>query len=282
MHKPESQKQFFSDKGYLIVPNVLSTEEVAFMRKRILGIFETGEWKKSAYNTDRVLSDVYNYFPEFIEITLNKKVLQAITNLLGKDPVLMPETAIHYQFYTGWHKDTTTQEQQNLMFHHRPESLMLEAGFYLQDNDEWGGGLTVMEGSHKVPDPFVSGAHYTKTFFERIKNKILNIDDDHRKKINPYNLSVVDIPSKAGDLVIFNLKTNHRATVPVKRDISQLPEQKKKIAFFNAFSVNNDTAKSYFEYICARKEPFYQNLKSRKQLHEDLVKHALNNGYQIF
>jgi len=143
---------FFRENGYLIVPNVLSDEQVDYLRSRILNIFSSGEWKKSEYNTERVLSDVYNTFPDFINLTLNKTVIEVISSILGSRPVLMPETAIHYKFYTGWHKDTSSQEREGKTFHWNDDALMLQCGFYLQDNDDLGGGLTVMQGSHKTKD----------------------------------------------------------------------------------------------------------------------------------
>ena len=149
------QKKQFEEKGYLLVPGVMSKEEVAEMRKKVLHIFDSGEWKKSPYNTKLSLSDVFETFPEFLNYTLKPKVLEVVKGLLGENPLLMPESAIHYRLYTPWHKDTTSQERAGHNFHHKPEALMIEAGFYMQDNDEYGGGLTVMEGSHRTKDNFV-------------------------------------------------------------------------------------------------------------------------------
>lgn len=47
----QEQINSFNTEGYLLIPNILNDEEVAFLRSQILSIFETGEWKKSTYNT---------------------------------------------------------------------------------------------------------------------------------------------------------------------------------------------------------------------------------------
>ncbi len=255
------QKKQFNEKGYLLVPGVLSAVQVAQMRKSILQIFASDEWKKSPYNTERVLSDVFQTFPEFIDLTLTDKVLQVVSGLLGPNPLLMPESSIHYKFYTGWHKDTTSQEKAGHTFHLNDNSLMIEAGFYLQDNNEYGGGLTVMEGSHRTPDYFVNPA--VPGIVERVKNKLVTIPEQKNERINPNHHTLVDIPSKAGDLVIFNFKTNHRATRPSVGTIDQVPKEIEKIAFFNAFSINNETGHQYVDYLKSRPEPFYQNLPHR-------------------
>ena len=255
------QKKHFEEKGYLLVPGVLSAAEIAHMRKSVLGIFNSDEWKKSPYNTERILSDVYQTFPEFLNVTLNAKVLDVVKGLLGENPLLMPESSVHYKFYTGWHKDTTSQERAGHTFHLSDTSLMIEAGFYLQDNDEYGGGLTVMEASHLTSDYFVNLPQ--AGLGERIKNKLSPIPEEENKRINPNKHKLVNIASKAGDLVIFNFKTNHRASRPSICAIEAIPKEKEKIAFFNAFSVNNESGYAYLNYLKSRPEPFYQNLGHR-------------------
>lgn len=267
----EEQKKHFKDKGFLLVPGILSNEEVTFLRKRILQIFNSQDWKISPYNTERVLSDVYNTFPEFLDITLTEKIISIIRSLLGTQPVLMPETSIHYKFYTGWHKDTTSQEKAGHRFHLKPESLMLESGFYLQDNDEYGGGLTIMPGSHKTTDNFIN-PRPEKSFLEKVKTKLAESSEEKDPYINPHKHQIYDVPSKAGDLVIFNFLTNHRATLPKVCKTDEVPYEKHKLAFFNAYSINNTSANEYFEYIKSRPEPFYKYLNGRKPNNEILKK----------
>ncbi|MCF8424759.1 MAG: phytanoyl-CoA dioxygenase family protein [Bacteroidia bacterium] len=260
----------FTENGYVLIPNVLSEKEVVFLRTRILEIFSTDEWKKSPFNTQRVLSDVYNYFPEFMDITLTEKTINIIKSLLQTTPVLMPETAIHYKFYTGWHKDTSVQEKEGNKFHLKDEALMLQCGFYLQDNDDLGGGLTVMQGSHKTNDNLINPESFRLSLKDRLKLKIGTYKEYDNEKLNPNAHSVIDVKSKAGDLIIFNFRLNHRATRPKHVKLESIPVEKSKIGFFNAFSIDNETANEYLKFIKARKEPFYQSLKSRKPS-EDLT-----------
>ncbi len=274
------QLDLFKQKGYLLVPNVLTKEEVALLRKDILAIFKSGDWKKSPYNTNTVLSDVYGSFPGFLDVTLSRKVLSIVKSILGENPVLMPETGIHYKLYSGWHKDTTSQEKAGHDFHWKPEALMIEAGVYLQDNNELGGGLTVMEGSHMTKDVFKE--EHVPGFFEKIMNRISPPTQEQiDKKMNVHKLPIIDIPSRAGDLVIFNFLTNHRATLPKKCSIADIPADQEKLALFNAFSVNNATADEYIKYIQSRPEPFYQYVSKRK-ITPELVNKAKELGFTAY
>lgn len=263
MRLTQQQINDFNEKGYLLVPNILSAEEVQYLRRRISEIFSSGEWQKSPFNSKHVLAEVYNYFPEFIDITLKKEVIEILADLCGTQPVLMPETGIHHQFYTGWHKDTSTMQKSGENFHLKDDCLLLQCGFYLQDNTQkYGGGLTVMEASHLTSDTFITN-DIEHTFFDKVKIKTGLYSEEKNKKINPHKHKIVDIPSKAGDFVIFNMKTNHRATNPVNDDPDSVPAEISKIALFNAFTKDNFSADNYFRYISSRPEPFYQALKNR-------------------
>ena len=263
MRLTERQINDFNEKGFLVVPNLLSTEEVQHLRTRILEIFESGEWQKSEFNSSEVLAEVYNYFPEFIDISLKKEVIEVLTDLCKSEPVLMPETGIHYRVYSGWHKDTSTMQKSGETFHLNDDCLLLQCGFYLQDNTEkYGGGLTVMEASHKTTDSFIS-SNMEHTILDKIKIKTGLYSEEKNRKINPHKHRIIDIPSKAGDFVIFNMRTNHRATNPANGIPETVPVEFSKLALFNAFTADNFSAEEYFRYISTRPEPFYQSLKKR-------------------
>lgn len=270
---------FFRENGYLVIPEFLTIDQVKYLRTKILDIFYSDKWKTSHYNTERVLSDVYNTYPDFIELTLNVKVIEIVRQLLGSTPVLMPETAIHYKFYTNWHKDTTSQEKIGKTFHWNDDALMLQCGFYLQDNDELGGGLTVMPKSHKTKDNFKTQDFLSPRFIDRLKLKFGIYKEENDKKLNPNNHKIIDVKSKAGDFVIFDFRLNHRATKPLKLSVEFVPEDKSKIAFFNAFSPDNYVVKEYLDFIENRKEPFYQSLKTRK-LSSELLNTATSLNFK--
>src|SRR5439155_12390905 len=66
------------------------------------------------------------------------------------------------------------------------------------------------------------------------------------------------IPTRAGDLVLFDFRIDHRATMPAKRHLKAL---RRKLAIFMACSAANAHAESYKRYIFTR--PDYEYLKAR-------------------
>ena len=266
----EADKKFFENEGYLIVRNVLSKEDIAFLRKRATEIFESEEWKVCQYNTNRTITDVYRYFPEIMRVSLSAKVVETVKALLGSnDVILTPETAMMTGFYPTWHKDTTTQEKGGHMFHKRPDFKMVRCGIYMQDNDEYGGGLSVFAGSHLVPDNFLKGDFLPeRTLLYRIKNRLFPDKEEDNMKLNPHKLKMVDIPSKAGDLIFFNFQTDHKGTLPKSQRIGDVPAHKKKIAIFDTFGVNNEPTKMYIDFLKSRPESIYGFARDRHESKE--------------
>jgi len=260
-------KKFYDENGFLLVRNVLTAEEIAFLRKRAIEIFSSDEWKVSEYNTNRTITDVYRYFPEIMRVSLGKKVVDTVKALLGNDDVILtPETAMMTGFYPTWHKDTTTPEKGGHTFHKQPDFKMVRCGIYMQDNDEYGGGLSVIAGSHRKPDNFLTGDFLPKrTLFYRIKNRIIPQKDEDNKKLNPYGLKVIDIPSKIGDLVFFNFQTAHSGTLPKSQRIGDVPASKTKIAIFDTFGVNNGATKMYVDFLKTRPESIYGFARERRE-----------------
>ncbi len=261
-------KKFYDDNGYILIKNVFTPEEIAFLRKRSIEIFSSDEWKASPHNTDRTLADVYRYFPDIMRVSLTQKVVDIIKGLLGEDDVvLIPETAIMKGFYPTWHKDSTTQEKLGHTFHKDPGFKMIRTGIYFQDNDEYGGGLSVFAGSHKTPDNFM-GKFPERTLYTRILNKIIPQKDENSKFLNPLKLKLVDIPSRVGDLVIFNFLTAHRGTLPKSQRIGDVPADKTKIAIFDIFGVNNEYTQQYVDFLKTRPEGIYGFARDRHQSKE--------------
>ncbi len=275
-----ADKKFYQENGYLIVRNVLSKEQVAFLRKRALDIFSSDEWKVSEYNTDRTIVDPYKYFPEIMKVTLTKEVVDISKFLIGEDHlVLIPETAIMKGFYPAWHKDTTTPEKYGHTFHLRPDFKVVRCGFYLQDNNEYGGGLSVFAGSHKTADPY-TGKFPERTLVSRIKNRLTPNAEEKNKFLNPHGLKLVDIPTRAGDLVFFDFKIDHKGTIPKSQRLADVPKDMTKVALFDIFGANDEATKLYIDFIKTRPEAIYNFARNPKESKE-FDQHMKNVGLEI-
>jgi hypothetical protein len=192
-------------------------------------------------------------------LLLHEPAVEVLRGLLGSDFVVVREAACHLNQFGGWHKDTSTQETAGRTFHRDKDYLMVEAAYYLQDNtSEYGGGLDVEPGSHREPDQFV--ALRKPGILRKVAIKLGKYDTD--KQADALVRRPHTIPSKAGDLVIFDFRISHRATQPRIRPV---PGPHEKIAIFCACSANTRHVGEYHHYNqseLGRGEPFPEDLRS--------------------
>jgi len=223
-------KADFERDGYVVVPNALSSQEVQELRDFFLPILDADP----AYEGDTKLvrMDIAARYPETRFLLWKPEVVQSIRTLLGDDFLFLPEMAVHDTHFGHWHKDTDSPNAAGLDFVAAPDYRMVEVAFYLQDNDEHGGGLDVVPGSHEV---------WPEGRRDRLKQRLA------RRK--PYS-----IPSRAGDLVLFDFRTDHRATPAHK---GALTGRDRKIAIFFAASANNEHARAYIDYLRSRGDYHY-------------------------
>jgi ectoine hydroxylase-related dioxygenase (phytanoyl-CoA dioxygenase family) len=236
----------FHENGYLCVPGILTPNQVAELRAALRPKFEAPAEKRFLGDSDRYLFDVFSRHSDLRWLLCHEPMLEVLRDLLGDDFVVLREAAAHFQGFGGWHKDTSAQERDGQTFHKNPDYLMVEAGFYLQDNSaEFGGGLDVVPGSQREPDPFIRKPGLLARLLAKLRVRPLGYAPRH----------VLSIPSKAGDLVIFDFRVNHQATQPRNTD---MPAANQKFAVFLACSRNNQYARAYNDYIATR--PGYEYL----------------------
>lgn len=223
----QEQIDFFQHYGFLVLPGVLSSEQVDWLRAFLEPKFGLPQSERLLGDLDKVIFDIYSRYPEIRWLLFNQTAVEALRSLLGDDFVLLRESSAARDFYAdGWHKDSGGLDKFGHHFHHREDYQMIQTAYYLQDNDPYlGGGLDVEPGSHRLgPDPFVLGQPYT-------------LD-------NP-----VTLPIKAGDFVLFHYRTVHRAT---PRLLPLAPDAPRKMAIFCGYSSNSPHVQPYHEYVTAR------------------------------
>jgi ectoine hydroxylase-related dioxygenase (phytanoyl-CoA dioxygenase family) len=250
----KEQLDHFQREGYVVVPGFLSTEKVAELREFFADLFA----KKPQYKGDQsapvlpegrgggVRHDILSRYPELRFLLAEPRFRGALRSVLGRDIALLPEMAAHDSRYGFWHKDTTPIERQGLDFHKSPDFKMVQCAIYLQDNDEYGGGLDVEPGSQHHEDRTPPAPKVT--FFDKVGYKLKlkkHAKTGPRLEVeNSYS-----IPNQAGDLVIFDVKLNHQATQPTACETDELPEDQRKFAMFFVASADNQHAERYLEFI---------------------------------
>lgn len=80
--------------------------------------------------------------------------------------------------------------------------------------------------------------------------RLLGLEKDEGKMVPDYNdhmiKNPVSVPTKAGDLVIFDVKINHRAT---QKRVDTVPPEFEKLAIFATFARNNHTLQLSKMYV---------------------------------
>jgi ectoine hydroxylase-related dioxygenase (phytanoyl-CoA dioxygenase family) len=264
------QKDDFVQKGYVLVPEVFSREQIANLRQSVATIFEMplepGDIARKGVAPAARL-DIFNRYPQLRWILTHQPLVEALESLLGEDFIYLPEAAIQDSGFGGWHKDTSSQERAGHLFHWEPDFMMAQLAVYLQDNSEYGGGLEVIPGSHRRKDVYVRNRLRDRLNLNRIRN-----DLDNRGVWR----SGYSVPSRAGDLVMFDFRLDHRATYPFIK--AQPPEEHRKLAVFLACSANNRHAGAYRSFLASR--PSYPYLRDHRYSPE-LVAQTTGNKFSL-
>lgn len=234
-----------AEAGYVRLRAVFTPAEIDRARAQLASLFAV----PSSYKGDllrhpslgSIRMDVFNREPALLEWLLHPKLLHALRGALGDDFVFLPESAAHMDGFGSWHKDTTSQERAGERFHLAPDFLMLQVAIYLQDNGVNGGGLSVIPGSHLRPDRYVNAID--RTFVDKVRTKL--------KKWLHLEPAGLRIDSKAGDVVLFDVRLDHRATPSAR----QRPEP--KFALFCIASRRNAHAAAYLRYLRSRPDYSY-------------------------
>jgi ectoine hydroxylase-related dioxygenase (phytanoyl-CoA dioxygenase family) len=278
----DGQKAEFEEQGFTTVPGVLSADQVADLRVFFEGLFDA----KPVYEGDiqikndasgragGVRHDVATRYTELRFILTEPRILGALRSVLGDDFVFLPEMAAHDSRYGYWHKDTTPMERDGLTFHYKPDFRMVQCAIYFQDNDEHGGGLDVVPRSHRERDHTPPARR--RTFLERVANR-LGVRVKRDAGSAPVEPGAYTIPSKAGDLVIFNVLTNHQATQPANGNTADIPKDKRKFAMFFVCGANNEHTHAYREYI----QKDYVHLRGDHRYPDEVKALAEANGLTL-
>jgi len=246
-------KEQYQRDGFAILKGVFSAAEVADLRKKATEIFS----RPPTFAGDRV-NIRQNWtirYPELSDVMIKDKFLSGMKELLGEDFLILPETGLHDScLLGGWHRDTGAQEKAGHFFHFAPNYQIAAVAIYLQDNHpEYGGGLDIVPGSHRTRPSW-----WQKQKSGNSKVKFVLTHLDRRGLIPKWVLDgrkgSHSIPSKAGDVLVFNTLSDHRPTHP---RVEKIPESNRKFGLFLICSANNEHAKNFVEFTRSRHDGNY-------------------------
>jgi hypothetical protein len=170
--------------GFAIVEGVLDPAEVAALREAVDRILDARGIAKSG---GTVLPNAAVQAPEISWILTHDRILARIRDALGcPAPMFTLEADLHRNFIAGqWHKDTGEQVMEDGYFgvdaFGRQDCRVVKVGIYLQDHGD-GRGLQVRPGSHRSRDIGAGPG--------------------------------IEVASRAGDVVLFDVRISHRGVRP--------------------------------------------------------------------
>jgi len=272
----KKQLQLFHQQGFLLIPQVFSAQQIKSLRELVRPKFEPEN--RAPGDLEDVLTDAFSRFPELLTIPFNPQLVDVMQSILGNDYVIMRDSCVHLNRFGGWHKDTTSVEMSGGRWFYEPNHLRLTMAVYLQDNTpEDGGGLDVEPGTHRsTVDPFVGindKPRWMHRFIRRTGQNTYFIDEGHK-----YVRNVHSIASKAGDLVVFNCRINHRAS-----QAAQPTGKQEKLAIFCGFSRNNEHVKNAHDFFINRPDPrgVYNYLRRDNPYPQNFVNQAKALGVNL-
>lgn len=173
------------NSGYCVNPEVVSPTELPRLLAACRKITEIDDgWAvpATAICSDSTIAD----------LIFSDTLMQTLVELLGPAPVLLPSVTVRKNLYVDWHIDAAFRGD---LGGTAPEPNFLQLAVYLQDNHpDSGGGLDVIPGSHKRL--LVNGDLYSPAECLDVLGR------QHR------------IPSRAGDLVVWDARLLHASASP--------------------------------------------------------------------
>lgn len=220
-----TRKEEIDKKGYIIIKNVFSPEEIAEIRDNVINEKD----HKGDLLSSKLLSKVIT----------DSRILTIFKECLGQDEIFYFGDS-SFSFNAGgtkFHKDSKDREKKDSQEFKDKNYSLLRLGIYLQDHSQHSKGLSLRADSHLE--------HSVK------KGKIINfkseIGDIVIWKLTTTHAGNTEIVSFLPN-VAFNPNVAKRFPEFIK-----LKSIEPRIAIFMCFGLEDDYSKAYIEYLKTRK-----------------------------
>jgi len=271
----EAIKANFLEQGYHVVHGTLSPERTKEVREFLIEKFNE-KYPNENLMEANIIFDHLCLYPNLIDTITNDKLVSALKAILGEDFLLMPPASCIRNSFWRLHTDLTTMEGHGYPIGTRPDFLGVAIGTYLQDCDEQGGGMFVVPRTHKYRDPLVKRRELEKgigvPWFSNITRKLTKNRFPHYEDYSAFEKGGFDLPTKAGDTVIIDMRILHRGSIPTAKE-----RIRTKLGIFNTAVARTDTdlLEYWLEYLVHsdRDHPFHY-LRENRNIDE--LKQAAN------
>ena len=278
-----SQEQLttFQRDGFLHLQGIFTQAEAARVRiqaealyaKKGDGPFDLDDDPKFGGNRQAI----FHRFSQLRWVLFHRPLVDALIGLLGRNFVLMPSDVILKSWYSDWHRDTNSPMYDGEDFFAVPGHCPVQVAIYMQENDSTGGGLDVVPGSHHEVHRLLRLARITsiaksagplRHHLARVESQLLSL----RQRLAERAHRAYAIPTKPGDVVIFDFGIAHRATPRSANAGSD------KFALFYSCTRNNASADLYYAYLRDKKA---RDRINHYHFDEEMRAMARSAGFQL-
>ena len=208
-----SLKKFYSKNGFVILPQLLSFEEVQNFRKEI-----AAEFKRSGKVLFLSTREILEKIPLVKEILLKEKLINTLKDIFDNDfsysnSCDIQKNATNLLPTDGWHEDVQSQKLMKRINKNldSPQYQFCKVGIYLQnDTCPFGSSIEIIPGSHKF-NRFIKWCVFVQLYKRVLGAPIRSL---FTKKL--------DKVLRAGDAVIFDSHLIHRSSLIRDPNLKQM------------------------------------------------------------
>ena len=214
-----SLKKFYSKNGFVILPQLLSSEEVQNFRKEIADEFKRSG-KVSILNTREILEKI----PLVKEILLKEKLTNTLKGIFDNDFIYSNGCSILKNSTSllptdVWHEDVQSQKLMKRINENldSPQYQFCKVGIYLQnDTCPFGASIEILPGSHKF-NRFIKHCVFVLLFKRVLGAPLRSLLTKKLDKV-----------LQAGDAVIFDSHLIHRSSLIRDPNLKQLETKEQR------------------------------------------------------
>jgi ectoine hydroxylase len=164
MKLTEEQLKHFDDEGYIVIPELLSTQEIVVLKGEVPGIFSQNRVeniREKSVDVVRTAFAVHTYNDVFSRFIRHPRILEPGMQMLGEELYIHQFKLNGKAAFDGdvwqWHQDFGIWHRDDKM----PEARAMNLAVFLDDVNEFNGPLYLIPRSHKKG--VVAAGHDTST-----------------------------------------------------------------------------------------------------------------------
>lgn len=145
--------------GYVVIPNVLTQEEISSLRRTLKEHFAH---KGVFFSLGLVQPNAASYIRNIEWVFYHPKIISLFRSILGQDDIVFTgHCDAHHNIFGDWHKDDGGGKYFEGDYFNDDNCRVYKAAIYLQDHRE--NGISVRKGSHRLPSLTAGEAEHCST-----------------------------------------------------------------------------------------------------------------------